>query len=95
MDVADAVRIAKEYLRRVYADEEIRNLGLEEVEIDDKTNEWLITLGFSRKWDYRQSSSPFTDMYKSPELNRSYKTVRLKADSGDVTSVKDRILEAR
>ncbi len=91
MDVREAVQIAKDYIKKVYEGEEIRNLGLEEVEIDDETDDWLITLGFSRKWDYPRSNG----LSDAPETKRAYKTVRIKADSGEVVSVKDRILEAR
>ena len=51
MDVKEATHIARDYITDVFADEEITQLGLEEVVQDQDTKEWRITIGFVRPWD--------------------------------------------
>ncbi|QRX82636.1 hypothetical protein [Glaciimonas sp. PAMC28666] len=51
MDAKSAVKIAKEYVLDMFADDNIENLGLEEICKDNKTEDWLVTVGFSRPWD--------------------------------------------
>ena len=51
MDVKDAVNAAKTYVAQLFADEGLSNLGLEEVEFDDGSGAWRVTVGFSRPWD--------------------------------------------
>ena len=90
MDVKEAVAVAKSYLAEIYTDEAIEHLGLEEVEFDDRSDTWCITLGFSRPWDRRVGV-----MLREPRASaRSYKVVRIDDDSGEVQSLKDRILTA-
>ena len=53
MKVREAVTKAKDYIRDLYTDEDIRFVGLEEVEFDDESQDhaWRITIGFARPWD--------------------------------------------
>jgi len=51
MDAHDAIRTAKEQLASFFADEKIKNVGLEEVDYSEQDQEWRITLGFSRPWN--------------------------------------------
>jgi hypothetical protein len=51
MDTKEAIAAAKKYLNDVYADEELTNLGLEEVEHVLAAGNWVITLSFSRPWN--------------------------------------------
>ena len=48
MDVKEAVRKAKEYIADLYAGENIRHAGLEEVIFDETENAWKVTIGFFR-----------------------------------------------
>jgi hypothetical protein len=49
MDVKDAIKAAKAYVREVYGESEnISDLSLEEVEFDDSSGQWRITVEFSR-----------------------------------------------
>ena len=61
MDVKEAVRAAKEYVVDLFDGEEIDYVGLEEVEFDHESDQWKITIGFSRPWivprPYRQPSA--------------------------------------
>ena len=51
MDVKEAVTKAKSYVADVFDGEGPRNIGLEEARFDDGQDLWLITIGFSRRWD--------------------------------------------
>jgi hypothetical protein len=49
MDVKDAITTAKTYVRDIYSDaEQIADLSLEEVEFDPSSEQWRITVAFSR-----------------------------------------------
>ena len=56
MNVKEAARAAKSYIADIYSDEDISDIGLEEVEIDDFTDTWKITVGFSRPWSQKNNS---------------------------------------
>ena len=87
MDVRGAVQKARSFLEDLFQDEEIEDVGLEEVVFDDELNEWKVTIGFSRPWDHRRMA--FEDM-----PSRSYKVVRIDNDDGAVKSLTDRVLPA-
>ena len=88
MDVKEAVRTAKEYLVNLYEGENITDIGLEEVVFNDESDNWNITIGFSRPWDTRN------DVITSLRLRRSYKVVSIDDTTGRVESLTDRILNA-
>ncbi len=94
MDVREAITVAKTYLANVYTGEDIRNLGLEEVEFDEGSDTWCITLGFSRPWDHPpHRNSPLAITLgepPQPELRRAYKVLRVSSGDGSVESLKDR-----
>ena len=52
MDVKEAVQTARKYLVDIFADDNIKDVGLEEIDFDDGTNVWKVTIGFSRPWDH-------------------------------------------
>ena len=58
MDVKAVALRAKTYVADLFDDEEISNVGLEEVEFDDALDRWIVTIGFSRPWD--QKNLPLT-----------------------------------
>jgi hypothetical protein len=87
MDVKEAVAKAKEHIALLFADENISNVGLEEVEHDQAFDEWKITIGFSRPWDVPRNA--FTALAGAGP-HRSYKVVRIASKSGTVVSVKNR-----
>ena len=82
MNVKQAVAIAKEHIAELFGEEDIVNLGLEEVELDDE-GFWRITIGFSRPWNWNAGSA------LSGENSRSYKIVILRDRDGEILSVKD------
>jgi hypothetical protein len=84
MDVKEAVALAKQYLAEVFVGEPIKNLGLEEVEFDDNSGIWCVTIGFSRPWD-----TPGTIATMFPG-QRDYKVVRISDSDKKMISVKNR-----
>ena len=81
MDVQEVVRIAKDHVHRVYAEESITNVGLEEIKLDDPSDIWRITIGFSRPWDKQAGFSTTIPPF------RSFKTVNIDDKSGNVVSM--------
>ena len=90
MDVKEAVRTAKEYLRDLFEGEQIMNVGLEEVEYERASQIWKITIGFSRPWDQKNA---LTAALGEGRPGRSYKVLRIREVSGRVESLTDRVLK--
>jgi hypothetical protein len=93
MQVKEAVSLAKRYIQEVFTDEKIDNIGLEEVEFDDKSNIWSITIGFSRPWD--EGAGPFAAQLAASGMvprRRDYKVVRIGDGDKKMVSVKNRDL---
>ena len=59
MNVREAVALAKKYITETFADEKISELGLEEIEFDEGSQTWLITIGFTRLWQNSTNLGPF------------------------------------
>ena len=87
LEVREAVGIAKEYVRDLFSDEPIRQLGLEEIDfVEDGTHShWKITIGFVRHW----RADNLADVLASGSASRTYKVVAVHTD-GSVRSVKNR-----
>ena len=90
MDVQEAVQTAKKYIAELFTDESITNVGLEEVVFNDTSNNWEITIGFSRPW---QKDSLAASLGNQPP-GRSYKLVCINDNDGHITSLTDRVLTA-
>lgn len=88
MNVKDAVTYAKQHVLELFEDEKLTNVGLEEVEIDETANEWIVTIGFSRPWDEPRNS--LASLTSSAFPRRAYKIVRIANANGAVLSVKNR-----
>ena len=84
MEVKLAVEKAKAFVNELFSNEQIRNLGLEEVEFNESEHAWLITLGFTRPWDQANFASKLGMLEP-----RTYKIIRI-SDDGSVVSVKNR-----
>ena len=91
MDAKTAVKVAKEYILELFADEQITNVGLEEIKFDYCSKVWSITMGFSRPWNQKNS---LTASIGTLPPRRAYKVIRLNDANGEVESLKDRILES-
>lgn len=98
MEVRQAVRTAKDYLSALFVDEGIENMGLEEVRFDESSNNWSITIGFSRPWDRAgqktQHQHLISTLNEPTPRARSYKVLRINDKTGKVESLTDRFLKA-
>lgn len=89
MDVKQAIAVAKKYVQDIMADEQLSNIGLEEVEFDENLSEWHITIGFSRPWNKPLTAAQkMLGLQPEPLLKRSYKIVTV-SSHGDVVSMKN------
>ena len=91
MDVKQAVWTARKYVGELFDGGEIDRVRLEEVVFDYDSDQWLITIGFSRPWDRPKALSA---ALREDPLKRSYKVVRINDADGSVMSLKDRVLTA-
>lgn len=92
----EAVRSALEYLQGLYP-HSLEGLDLEEVELADDKQSWLVTLGF---WEHKPRSlldKALTEKtvglvlkVPSAEVTRVYKVVKVDAESGKAVSMKIR-----
>jgi hypothetical protein len=88
MDVKQAVMVAKTFILDLYQEENPTNVGLEEIELDQASNEWVVTVGFSRPWD--EPRNALAALAAPPATRRSFKVVRISNESEQVLSVKNR-----
>lgn len=90
MDVKEAIATAKNYVKDIYADEEVTNLGLEEVEHVMPAGNWVVTLGFSRPWNTPRTRAQevLENLGAVSPLKRSYKIITV-AEDGSVLSMKN------
>jgi len=96
LDVKEAVKKAFENLLSLYENNQIEDILLEEVEFNEETKKWLITLGFaiSRKILFREGHPLALFNQKDMGLNngyeRVYKIFTIDAETGTVESMKIR-----
>ena len=92
METKEAVAIAKQYIRDLYEDENIKNIGLEEISYDDSNKLWTVTIGFSRPWDEPKNISlAYGMLANKPEYTRrTYKLVDVSDIDGTVLHIKSR-----
>jgi len=81
MLVKEAVEKAKEYVKSLFAEEGIGDVGLEEVDFDEKVGVWAVTIGFTRAWDRSGPLRP----------QRAFKVVTISDADAKVLSVKHRV----
>jgi hypothetical protein len=84
----EAVAIAKDYVADLFADERPADIGLEELDFEDRHGRWRVTIGFTRPWDRTTGA---TDLL-GRALHRTYKVVTIGDRDRRVLSVKDRVL---
>lgn len=90
MDVKGAVGLAKQHIAHLFEEEELSNVGLEEVEWDEEHQEWIVTIGFSRPWD--QPKNSLATLASSIYPRRTFKIVRISAQDQRVISVKNKAI---
>ncbi len=92
VSVKHAVKVAIDYVQDLYADSNLRNLLLEEVEFSEATNQWLVTVGFSLPETNEESTSLIMPSKRSLALSRRYKVVKIDAATGKPVSMKIRAI---
>lgn len=85
LETKQAVRIAKDWLADLYAEEGIAEIGLEEVRIKDRN--WEITLGFVRPMA-NQLLTALQGGYT--QTGRLYKVLRVSDIGKQVTEMRNR-----
>jgi hypothetical protein len=92
LGVKDAVQVAINYFRSLQAQiaPEIQDIRLEEVEISEDEQFWLITLSFIQPSDVSQN--PLPGIITKPQYERNYKLFRINAETGKVEAMKIRVV---
>ena len=83
MEAREAVGLAKSYVVEMFDAEPIKEIGLEEVEIQGDS--WLVTIGFTRMWP--ESSGVLRTLGGSV---RTYKQLRIDNKTGSIQSLRNR-----
>lgn len=94
IDVKEAVRKAYDYMKEVYP-ESLRELRLEEVDRDDLTDNWLITMGYTEDVPISRARNAIQQVLRADQLQpvtRSYKILTIDKETGDVKKMKIRIV---
>ena len=89
LHVKKAVEIARAEIVTLFEDEEIANVGLEEVVHNPDTGRWMITIGFARPWE---QDGPWVDSLMKTRHPRTFKMVTIDDGSSRVLRVTDRAL---
>ena len=95
MHVREAVRKARAYVADIFADDEIGRVDLEEVDFDDQSDVWRITVSFTRPTDRPElveSIVPGHPLADGTPVRRSYKLVNIDDASGNIISLRHRSL---
>jgi hypothetical protein len=93
MNIKDAAQRAKQHIAELFTDEEIQNIGLEEIEFDGSSGVWRVTVGFSRPWDHvNESPHPSVSeiLGSSRRQARDMKVVAVDDTDGHILFVKNR-----
>jgi hypothetical protein len=92
VSVKSAIKTAIDYVKDLYADSNLRDLMLEEVEFSQRTNQWLVTVGFSLPETKEETQSLIMPSKTSRALSRRYKVVNIDAATGKPVSMKIRAI---
>jgi hypothetical protein len=87
MTTKEAVQVAKSWVIDTFSDEEIRNVGLEEVKLVE--GNWNITIGFTRPWD-KYKSNPFIVTTGLSLVDREYEVLVVDDASKNVIEMRNR-----
>jgi len=88
LDVKEAAHRASEYFAGLYAGQSVSDVQLEEVELTEDGQFWLITLSYPVIPSSERSLMPF-----ALALQRKYKVFKIDSKTGEVKSMKIRNVE--
>lgn len=82
-DLKQAVSAATKYIEDIYSPEELIEPMLEEVQLSEDGNYWLITIGFSHpKFTEYPLQESFRDAIMGEKYQRVYKSIKIRIDDG-------------
>ena len=90
IDIKQAVKSATEYLISLYDSVELNDLMLEEVELSEDDQYWLVTLGFTTRISV--SVEPVLKIAGHKEAMRQFKVIKINTITGEPLSMKIREL---
>lgn len=90
VELPQAVKIAKDYLAKVYRDTPIVNVLLEEIELSEDSPHWLVTLGFDDPAIRGGIGAALAAQMQIGSSRRIYKTFKVHTETGRVSSMKIR-----
>lgn len=98
VDAKQAAKLSLEYFKELFPNATISNIALEEVELLEDENRWLITLGFDepprpRTSSHVQINKSFADLFGTASPTRKFKVFKVDARTGKVISMRIRKLE--
>jgi len=85
VEVTECVEIAINYISSLFRDS--TNVGLEEINFNESSKCWDLTIGFSRPWNLNKPSTLASLKGEEPKLERDYKIVSVSSATGKVESV--------
>lgn len=85
LTVKEAVQAAMDLLKDLYDTRKFEDILLEEVEVDEDSGHWRVTIGFSRK----ALSENVMEAIGSKKYIRSRKIFRIHVETGELISMKD------
>lgn len=90
----EAVIQAKSYAKELYDDEDIEDLSLEEIDFDDTSDKWRVTLGYNiKRHSFEKNlNSPISELINPFNQNqdskiktiREYKIFEINANNGNL-----------
>ena len=89
MDIKEAVKTAKQHVVELFDGEGIYYVGLEEIKFEPNSHEWLVTVGFERRWD--KAPGAISAMLE-PTRKRTYKLVHIDDENGEILALRDGFL---
>lgn len=95
----EAAAIARQFVLDLYSEDEqgapLQNVLLEEIEYDRRSNSWLVTIGFDRK--YTPPPPVFSvgigGNFQGPQYRRALKRVEIDDETGKVLRMIEREVE--
>ena len=94
MESLEIVQTAKDYIRQVFADEQISRPRLEELTLDREQEEWRVTIGFAFELSPHPIDAPaLSALARTVYGNRVYKVVHIRDQDGKVIAMTDRLLD--
>jgi len=88
IDMKTAVRAARQFTLDLFESETLPNLALEEIEFDESSHQWQVTLGFDSPHKIkRKTNGPSLFPTIEEEIQREYKQFNIDAEDGHLVSM--------